>query len=200
MQIRYIADTIKQVRIHDLGGYRTHFSGDKWPRPGREGGGGGGVGSGEGTLSVPWVPNPKLIPERDGSGGMSWDVHLRSEVSDACRNLSVLSKALGRRGGVYIYRHVGAELLQLERVVSGYVAVRGLRACLAWAGRLEIPGRGGIREGYGDALALPAELAGIVQRPASRHLHGDLPGVALGYSLSALCAVRGRRGYGAARA
>ena len=25
---------------------------------------------------------------------MSWDVHLRSEVSDACRNLSVLSKAL----------------------------------------------------------------------------------------------------------
>ena len=87
-----------------------------------------------------------------------------------CRLLSFALEALRRRGRAYIYRHVGAELLQFERVVSGYVAVRGLRACLAWAGRLEIPGRGGIREGDGDALALPAPLAGIVQRPASRHL------------------------------
>ena len=83
------------------------------------GGGRGGAGRGGrkwGGNSVPWVPNPKLIPERDGSGGMSWDVHLRSEVSDACLNLSVLSKALGHRGGVYIYRHVGAELFFLPEV------------------------------------------------------------------------------------
>ena len=74
----------------------------------------------------PRVPNPKLIPERDGSGGVSWDAHLCFEVSDACRllrfALEVLILYLGRSGRVYVHRHacsMGAELLQLERVVSG---------------------------------------------------------------------------------
>ena len=43
-----------------------------------------------------------------------------------------------------MYRHLRAELLQLARVVTHYVAVRGPGARLAWAGRLDIPGRGGI--------------------------------------------------------
>ena len=127
---------------------------------------------------------------------MSWDAHVRSEVSGACRVL----EALGRSGRVYSYRHVRAELLQLARVVARYVAVRGPGAHLALAGGLEIPGRGGAREGDGDALALLAQLVGIVQRSARRYLHGDLPGVALGYCLPAVRGVRGRRGYGAARA
>ena len=83
---------------------------------------------------------------------MSWDAHLRSEVSGACRGLSFVLEALGRCGRVYIYRHVRAELLQLARVVARYVAVRGPGARLALAGRLEIPGRGGAREGDGDTL------------------------------------------------
>ena len=37
--------------------------------------------------------------------------------------LEVLILYLGRSGRVYVHRYVGAELLQLERVVSGYVAV-----------------------------------------------------------------------------
>ena len=45
-----------------------------------------------------------------------------------------------------------------------------------------------------------AQLARVVQRSASRHLHGDLPGVALGYCPLAVHGVRGGRGYGAARA
>ena len=49
-----------------------------------------------------------------------------------------------RRWGVaavstFIVSYVGAELLQHLRVVSGDVTVRGLRARLAWAGRLEVP-------------------------------------------------------------
>ena len=32
---------------------------------------------------------------------------------------------MGRTGRVYIYHHLGAKLLQLVRVVSRYVAVRG---------------------------------------------------------------------------
>ena len=56
---------------------------------------------------------------------MSWDAHLRSEVSGACRGLSFVLEALGRSGRVYSYRHVRAELLQLARVVARYVAVRG---------------------------------------------------------------------------
>ena len=99
---------------------------------GSRGGVGGGWGRKWGGTSVPRVPNPKLIPERDGSGGVSRDAHLCFEVSGACRLLSFAPEALilhlGRRGRVYIYHHVGAELLQLERVVSGNVAVRGLGA------------------------------------------------------------------------
>ena len=57
--------------------------------------------------SVPRVPNPKLIPERDGSGGVSWDAHLCFEVSDACRllrfALEVLILYLGRSGRVFWY-------------------------------------------------------------------------------------------------
>ena len=78
--------------------------------------------------------------------------HLRSEVSGACRGLSFVLEALGRSGRVYSYRHVRAELLQLARVVARYVAVRGPGAHLALAGGLEIPGRGGAREGDGDPL------------------------------------------------
>ena len=74
----------------------------------------------------------------------------------ARRLLKVAPEAPGRSGGVYIYRHLVAEMLQLERVVSGYVAVRGLGARLAWAGRLQVPCRGGTREGDADAFALPA--------------------------------------------
>ena len=52
-------------------------------------------------------------------------------------------EALWRNGRVHIYRDVRAEQLQLARVVTRYVAVRGPGARLAWAGRLDIPGRGG---------------------------------------------------------
>ena len=73
---------------------------------------------------------------------MSSDAHLRFEVPGACRLLRFALEAfifvLGRSGLFYSDGHVGAELLQLERVVSGYVAVRGLRARPAWAGRLEV--------------------------------------------------------------
>ena len=65
--------------------------------------------------------------------GASGDAHLRSEVSGACRGLSFVLKALWRSGRVYIYRHLRAELLQLARVVTRYVAVRGPGARLAWA-------------------------------------------------------------------
>ena len=81
--------------------------------------------------------------------GASGDAHLRSEVSGACRDLSFVLEALWRSGRVHIYRHLRAELLQLARVVTRYVAVRGPGARLAWAGRLDIPGRGGAREGDG---------------------------------------------------
>ena len=60
------------------------------------------------------------------------------------------------RPRLYMYRHLRAELLQLARVVTHYVAVRGPGARLAWAGRLDIPGRGGAREGDGNPPALPA--------------------------------------------
>ena len=70
-----------------------------------------------GGTSVPRVPNPKLIPERDGSGGVSRDAHLCFEVSYACRLLRFALEALvlylGRGGRVYVHRYVGAELLQL---------------------------------------------------------------------------------------
>ena len=45
----------------------------------------------------------------------------------------------------------------------------------------------GIRVGDGDTLALLAQLVGIVQCSASHHLHGDLPGVALGHWVSRPC-------------
>ena len=57
--------------------------------------------------------------------GASGDAHLRSEVSGACRGLSFVLEALWHSGRVYIYRHLRAELLQLARVVTRYVAVRG---------------------------------------------------------------------------
>ena len=57
------------------------------------------------------------------------------------RILSVSPKALRRRG-VHIYLYMRAELLQLERVVSCYVAVQSPGSRFALAGRLEIPGRG----------------------------------------------------------
>ena len=41
-------------------------------------------------------------------------------------------EALWRMGRVYIYRHLRAELLQLARVVTRYVAVRGPGARLAF--------------------------------------------------------------------
>ena len=62
----------------------------------------------------------------------------------------------------------------LRELLLARVAVRGPGARLALAGRLEIPGRGGAREGDGDTLALLAQLVGIVQRSARRHLHSDL--------------------------
>ena len=95
------------------------------------------------------------------------------------RLLCFAPEALGRSGRVYIYLYVGAELLQLVRVVSGYVTVRGLSPRPARASRLKVPGRGGAWEGYGDTPALPAQLASVVQCPVCRHLHGHLPGVAL---------------------
>ena len=74
---------------------------------------------------VPWIPRPKLIPEWDGMYGASGDAHLRSEVSGACCGLRFLLEALWRICRVYIYPHLRAELLQLARVVTRYVAVRG---------------------------------------------------------------------------
>ena len=59
--------------------------------------------------------------------------------------LSCVLEALWRNGRVHIYRDVRAELLQLARVVTCDVAVRGPGARLARAGRLEVPGRGGAR-------------------------------------------------------
>ena len=53
-------------------------------------------------------PKSKLIPERDGSGGVPWDAHLCFEVSDACRlfrfALEALMLCLGRRGRVCVHR------------------------------------------------------------------------------------------------
>ena len=90
--------------------------------------------------------------------GAPGDAHFRSEVSRACCGLRFALEALWRMGRVYIYRHLRAELLQLTRVVTRYVAMRGPGARLAWAGRQDIPGRGGAREGDGDLPALPALL------------------------------------------
>ena len=74
--------------------------------------------------------------------GASGDAHLRMEVPRACRGPSFALEALWRNGRVHIYRDLRAELLQLARVVTRDVAVRGLGARLAWAVWLEIPGRG----------------------------------------------------------
>ena len=71
------------------------------------------------------------------------------------------SASCWRRGGVgrvHVYLHLRAELLQLARGAARYVAVRGPGSRLALSGRLEIPSRGGARQGDGDALALAAEL------------------------------------------
>ena len=77
--------------------------------------------------------------------GVPWDTYLHSEVSDARRLLRLMLEVLGHRGGVNGNCDVGADLLQDLRVVSGNVAVRGLRACLAWASRSKVPRRGGTR-------------------------------------------------------
>ena len=69
---------------------------------------------------VPWIPRPKLIPERDGMYGASGDAHLRTEVPGACRGLSFALEVLWRKGRVHIYPYLRAELLQLfckKRVV-----------------------------------------------------------------------------------
>ena len=58
--------------------------------------------------------------QKDGAPG---DAHFRSEVSRACCGLRFVLEALWRMGRVYIYRHLRAELLQLTRVVTRYVAV-----------------------------------------------------------------------------
>ena len=71
---------------------------------------------------------------------MSRDAHLRTEISGACRGLSFLLEALRCTGCVHIYRHMGAELLQLARVVTRDAAVRGPGARLAGTGRQEVPG------------------------------------------------------------
>jgi hypothetical protein len=65
---------------------------------------------------------------------------------------------------------------------------------------LEISSRGGAWERDGDFLALAAELGGVLQRFFGRHLHGYLPGVALGHRAPCMCGMRGRRGYGASGA
>ena len=82
-------------------------------------------------------------------------------VSSVCDTiLPPIMEALWRSGSVYIYRHPRAELLQLARVVTRYVAVRGPGARLAFmAGRLDIPGRGGAREGDGNTPACPSGVA-----------------------------------------
>ena len=71
------------------------------------------------------------------------DAHLHIEVSGACRVPSCVLETLWRNGRVHIYSDLRAELLQLARVVTRDVAVRGPGARLARAGRLDIPGRGG---------------------------------------------------------
>ena len=134
------------------------------------------------------------------SVGVPWDAHVRLEAPRARRILSVLPEARGSRGGVHVYPHLRSELLQLERVAARDMAVRGPGSGLALSGRLEIPSRGGARERDGDAPALAAELGGVVQRFSGRHLHGYLPGVALGHRALCVCGVRGRRGYGASGA
>ena len=53
---------------------------------------------------VPWIPRPKLIPERDGMYGASGETHLRVEVSGACRGPSFVLEALWCSGRVHIYR------------------------------------------------------------------------------------------------
>ena len=58
-----------------------------------EGPGGGEEGGGE--VIVPWIPRPKLIPERDGMYGASGDTHLRMEVPGACRGPSFVLEGLG---------------------------------------------------------------------------------------------------------
>jgi hypothetical protein len=50
---------------------------------------------------------------------------------------------------------------------------------------------GGVLNGDCDTLALLAQLVGIVQCSASRHLHGDLPGPRCGSCGHCLSAVRG---------
>ena len=112
---------------------------------------------------VPRVPSPKLLPKGDGDVGVPWDAHVRLEAPRARRILSVLLEARGRgsRGGVHVYLHLRAELLQLERVAARDVAVRGPGSRLALSGRLEISSRGGAWERDGDFLALVAELGGV---------------------------------------
>jgi hypothetical protein len=46
-------------------------------------GGGGGGGGGWGGGLVPWIPRPKLIPERDGMYGASGDARLLC-AADLC--------------------------------------------------------------------------------------------------------------------
>jgi hypothetical protein len=72
---------------------------------------------------------------------------VRRSPERAAASASIVLEALWRSGRVHIYRDLRAELLQLARVVTRDVAVRGPGARLAWAGRLDIPGRGGAREG-----------------------------------------------------
>ena len=84
--------------------------------------GGGAAGEGgrkRAGASVPRVPNPKLVPERDGVSGVPWDTYLHSEVSDARRLLRLVLEVLGHRGGVNSDCDMGTELLQDVRVVSG---------------------------------------------------------------------------------
>ena len=145
---------------------------------------------------VPRVPSPKLIPQGDGDVGVPWDAHVCPEASRARRILSVLLKAGGSRGRVHVYLHPSAELLQFARVAARYVAMQGRGPGLALPGRLEIPSRGGAREGDGDAPALATELGGVVQRLFGRYLHGHLPGVAPGHRAPRVRRVRGSRGYG----
>ena len=58
-----------------------------------EGPGGGGGGRRWVGRLVPWIPRPKLIPERDGMYGASGDTHLRMEVPGACRGPSFVLEA-----------------------------------------------------------------------------------------------------------
>ena len=69
--------------------------------------------------------------------GASGDTHLRVEVSGVCCGLSFVLEALWCSGRVHVYRDLRAELLQLARVVTRDVAVRGPGARLARAGFVE---------------------------------------------------------------